>query len=102
MASARLAYAVWEQVVGIAMVVGLFVLFRERISRQTPFARALADSTYAVYIIHAPVVILLTLALRGVRLYPLLKFALALLVIVPACFALANVVRKLPGAKRIL
>jgi len=97
-----LAYAVWEQVVGIAMVVGLLVLFRERINRQTPFARALADSTYAVYVIHAPVVILLTLALRGVRLYPLLKFALALLVIVPACFALANVIRKLPAVRRIL
>jgi glucan biosynthesis protein C len=97
-----LAYAVWEQVVGVLMVVGLPVLFRERISRQTPFARALADSTYAVYVIHAPVVILLTLALRGVRLYPLLKFALALLVIVPACFALANVIRKLPGARQIL
>ena len=97
-----LACAMWEQVVGVAMVVGLLVLFRERISRQTPFARALADSTYAVYIIHAPVVILLTLALRGVRLYPLLKFALALLVIVPVCFALANVIRKLPGARRIL
>jgi len=97
-----LAYAVWDQVVGVPMVVGLLVLFRERISRQTPFMRSLADSTYAVYIIHAPVVVLLILALRGVRLYPLLKFALALLVIVPVCFALANVIRKLPAARRIL
>ncbi len=98
----NLAYAVWDQVVGVLMIVGLLVLFRERINRETRFTRALADSAYAVYIIHAPVVILLTLALRGVRLYPLLKFALALPAIVPACFALATAIRKLPGARRIL
>ncbi len=97
-----LAYAMWDQAVGVPMAVGLLVLFRERAGRGTPFIRSLADSTYTVYIIHAPVVVLLTLALRGLRLYPLLKFALALLVIVPACFALASIIRRLPEAKRIL
>ena len=97
-----LAYAMWDQVVGVPMVVGLLVLFRERINGGSPFMRSLADSTYTVYIIHAPVVVLLTLALCGLRLYPLLKFALALLVIVPVCFGLASVIRKLPVARRIL
>ena len=62
----------------------------------------MSDSSYTVYIIHTPVIILVALALRHVTLYPLLKFAMVTLVAVPTCFLLANVIRKLPLAKKIL
>jgi len=35
-------------------------------------------------------------------LYPLVKFALVSLVLVPLCFLLATGIRRLPGARRIL
>jgi glucan biosynthesis protein C len=96
------AYAMWEQFFGIAMIVGLLVLFRERFNRQGRLAKAMSASSYTAYIIHAPVIIFLALAMRKIDLYPLVKFALAVLVAVPLCFALANVIRKLPLARRIL
>ncbi len=34
--------------------------------------------------------------------YPLLKFALVSLILVPLCFLLAAGIRRLPGARRIL
>jgi hypothetical protein len=95
-------YALWEQVVGLAMIVGLLVVFRERFSRQRNLARAMAAAVYTAYIIHAPVVVLVTLGLRGVRLHALLKCVLALALTVPTCFMLAHLIRQLPLARRIL
>ena len=80
----------------------LLVLFHRRFNHQGKRAEAISASTYAAYIIHAPVLILLAIAMRTITLYPLLKFALAVLIAVPLCFALGNVVRKLPLARKIL
>jgi hypothetical protein len=48
------------------------------------------------------VIVLLALALRGVHLEALLKFALAALIGVPLCFALAFLARKIPFVSRFL
>jgi surface polysaccharide O-acyltransferase-like enzyme len=96
------AYAMWEQMVGVLMIVGLLILFRERVNCQGPLAREASAGSYTVYIIHTPVVILVTLAVRDVCIYPLLKFALVAIVTVPMTFALGAVVRRLPLARRIL
>ncbi len=95
-------YALWEQLTGVALIIALPALFRKRLNRQGKLTRAMAGSAYTAYIIHAPVVVLLAIAIRNISLYPLLKFAFAVLTAVPLCFALANVVRKLPLARRIL
>jgi hypothetical protein len=47
-------------------------------------------------------VVFVTIAIRNISLHPLLKFALAVLIAVPLCFALANFIRQLPLAKKIL
>jgi fucose 4-O-acetylase-like acetyltransferase len=96
------AYALWEQCVGIAMIIGLFVLFRRKFDRQGKLAKELSASSYTVYIIHTPILVSFTLAIRNITLHPLLKFALVAIVAVPLCFALGSFVRKLPLARRIL
>lgn len=95
-------YAMWEQLLGVAMIVGLTVFFREHLNRQGHLAREAAAASYTTYILHAAVVILFTLAVRDIALYPLLKFALVALIVVPLCFALGAGVRRLPLARRIL
>jgi peptidoglycan/LPS O-acetylase OafA/YrhL len=96
------AYSIWEQIVCLAIVITLLVVFRKRFNRQGPIARAASSSSYTTYIIHAPVIILFALAVRNLTLYPLLKFALVVLITVPLCFVLGNIIRKLPLARRIL
>jgi len=97
-----LAYATWEQLLAVAMTVGLIVLFRERFNRQGRISQMASASSYTVYIIHAPIIVLFALAFKGVHLYPLLKFALAALVTIPITFALAHLLREMPLARRIL
>lgn len=95
-------YAVWEQCTGVAMIIALLFLFGKCFNSQRRAGQAMSASAYTVYVIHAPVAVLVTLALRNLSLHPLLKFALAVLIVIPLCFALGNVVRQLPLARRIL
>jgi glucan biosynthesis protein C len=96
------ALAVWEQFTGVAMIIALLFVSRKYFNRQGNISKAMSASAYTAYIIHAPVIILVAIAIRNIRLYPLLKFALVVLIAVPLCFALANVIRQLPAARRIL
>jgi glucan biosynthesis protein C len=97
-----LATAVWEQFVCLGMVIGLLVWFRRNLNRQGRLARAMSASSYAVYFIHAPVLVLLALALRGISLHPLLKWALIAPVGVSLCFLIAHLIRRLPLVRSIL
>lgn len=97
-----LTYAMWEQLTGIAMMIGLIVFFRERLNHQGRLAREASAGSYAAYIIHTPVIILFALAVRSIAIYPLLKFVVVSLILVPLCFAIGAAIRRLPGARRIL
>lgn len=97
-----LAMALWEQPLGVLLTVGLLVLFRERLNRHNGLSQAASANSYATYVIHAPVLVVFTLMVRDIHLYPLLKFAVVTLIAVPLCFALAGLVRQLPGARRVL
>ena len=94
--------SVWEQFLCMGMVVGLLVLFRERLNHQGKVAKDMAASSYTVFLIHAPVIVFLALALRGVTLHPLLKFVLVAPLALSLCFILAHYIRKLPLARDIL
>ena len=97
-----LYYSVWEQFVCVGMILGLSTLFRSKINHQGTLAKAMSASAYTVFIIHAPVLIFLALALKNITLYPLLKFIIVAPVAVSLCFVIGNVVRKLPYARKIL
>jgi hypothetical protein len=97
-----LAYALLEQFLCLGMIIALLVAFRRRYNRQGGLAKEMSASAYTVYIIHTPVLVLITVAMRDLAMYPLLKFALAPLLALPSCFLLAAGVRRLPGARSIL
>ena len=78
------------------------VLFGEKLNHQGRLAKDKAASAYTVFIIHAPVIVFLALALRGVILHPLLKYVLVAPVALALCFILAHYIRKLPLARDIL
>jgi fucose 4-O-acetylase-like acetyltransferase len=89
-----IAYPIWESLLCCGMCIGLTVLFRERFNVQGRLGKALAQSQYAAYILHLPVVMLFQAPLVGLAWPPLLKFALVTLLSVPATFLLSNWVRK--------
>lgn len=95
-------YALWEQFVGVAMILGILTLFRKRLNRENRLTRSLAPCAYAAYIVHPLVLVPLALAVRNVQAPSLAKFLLLGVLGVPACFALAAGMRRLPLVRRVL
>jgi glucan biosynthesis protein C len=97
------AYSIWEAFVSTGLIVGLFVIFRKRYDSQTRFTKNLSDDAYTVFIIHAPVIVFFSYAIRGLQIFPLLKFALVSAVGVSLCFLLSHfIVRRIPYSDRVL
>jgi glucans biosynthesis protein C len=96
-------YAFWEPFVCVGMSIGLFALFRKRFNKQGRVLKIMAQNAYTVYIIHAAVLFYLSLALIGNYWHPLIKFAGVSFLTVSICFLMSNyIIRRIPGAKRIL
>ncbi len=96
------AYAIWEQFMAVAMIVSLLVLFRSRFNHQGRLARTLSDATFAVYVLHPPVIVLLAMALSVFQLDGGIKFVLVAPLALALCFAIGSAVKRLPVARDIL
>jgi glucan biosynthesis protein C len=96
------AFAFWEQLFCIAVSVGLTVWCREKLNVQNRFTKALTESSYAAYILQAPVLVYLAIALQSVQMPLLLKFVVVSPIGVALCFLVGFVVRKLPKADSVL
>jgi glucan biosynthesis protein C len=95
-------YTLWDSIFAVGMCLGLIPLFRRFFNGQGRFDRFLSQHSYAVYVIHIPIVVLLAVALKGIELAALLKFGMMAVIVVPTCFAVAYIVRKIPGVSRVL
>jgi glucans biosynthesis protein C len=95
-------YSVWEQYLCLAIVVALLVWFRDRFNRQGKLAAAMGADTYAVYFIHPAVIIPLAYALSGIVLVGVIKWVLVAPLALALCFAVAHLLRKLPGLRSVL
>ena len=91
-------YALWDSIFAVGMVLGLITLFRRFFNGQGRFGRFLSQHSYTVYVI----VVFLAFALRGSGLANLPKFGIASVIMVPTCFAVAYLIRKIPIVSRIL
>jgi glucan biosynthesis protein C len=95
-------FACWEQMAGVMIITAMLWVFSLKLNAQGPVARAMAGDSYTVYIIHPVVLILLALAFVGVALPPLAKFAIVLPLAICLSFALAHLIRAVPGVSRVL
>ena len=96
-------YVLWDSVLAVGMCLGTLTLFRRFCDGWGRLGRFLSKHSYTVYIIHIPIVVFLTaFVLKGIELVPLLKFGIVSVIAMPASFAIAYIVRKIPLASRIL
>lgn len=95
-------YALWESFMAVGVGIGLLVLFRQRLHHQGRLAKNLAATVYIVYLIHAPVMVGFAYAFHVVALYPLLKWAIAVLITIPLCFLIGFLIRKIPYVNQVL
>jgi peptidoglycan/LPS O-acetylase OafA/YrhL len=84
------------------MVLAAITFFRRFFNGDSRFGRFLAQQSYAVYLIHIPIIVYFAIALRGIDIEHVIKFGLAALIVVPTCFAVAYIIRRIPGVSRIV
>jgi surface polysaccharide O-acyltransferase-like enzyme len=93
----------WESFFCVGMCLGLIVIFREKFNHQGAVAKWLSDNCFAVYFFHPPVLIAITLALRGVGAPRPMKFLYATaLGVVVTYLASSLILRRVPLLKRVL
>ncbi|MDX1418201.1 MAG: acyltransferase family protein [Candidatus Promineifilaceae bacterium] len=101
-------YALWDSTFAVCITIAGLTFFRRYLNKRSSLGSFLAQQSYAVYVIHSPIIILLTYGFYRLTLSwaidpgPLVKFGIAALVIVPFCFVVAYVIRKIPGVSRVL
>jgi glucans biosynthesis protein C len=96
------ALATWEQFAGLGLALGLMAWFQRRGNSTGRIVTWLSDRAFAVYVLHAPVLVALTPWLRPVAINPFLGAVLLTATGLIASFAVADLARRLPGLRRIL
>ena len=94
--------AVWEQLTGCGLALGMLALFSRRMNRESAALRWLSDRSFAVYVLHPPVLVALTMAYRTLPQNPILLAALLTVSGVAVSFVLADGARRMPGLRAIL
>lgn len=100
--AAALVYAFWEPFVAWGIILGLLVAFQKRFTILDGVSARLARRSFAIYVIHPPILTGVAVAWAGVEAPPLLKFAATGVAACLACHLAAGLVLRAPGVDRIL
>ena len=93
--------AFWEQCTGLGLGLGVMSFFHRRVNSAGKLATWLSERSFAVYALHAPVLVALTLALGPASANAFVRVALLTVTGLAASYVVADIVRRLPGARRI-
>jgi hypothetical protein len=97
-----LFYAFWEPFFAWGVILALLVYFQRRFAALGPIWRDLARRAYLIYIIHPPILVGVSLAMRGLAAPALIKFALAGATTCVLCFFAAGALLTLAPVRRIV
>lgn len=96
------AFALLGAVVSVTMPWWLIGWFRRRADRQGPLLARAARGSYAAYLVHPPVLVLLALALRPLALPPEVSFVGVAALGLAASFAAGYLLTRVPVVDRVL
>jgi glucan biosynthesis protein C len=95
-------WSTYESFLCVALSVGLLTLFRETLTGTNRLTRELSASSYTVYIVHLPIVVTVQYFLADHGLTATGAWLISSGVGASAAIVAAAVIRRLPGASRIL
>ena len=96
------SYALWDSTFAVGMSVATLTFFRRFFNKKSALGTFLAQQSYAVYLIHVPIIVFIGIALAGIDLAALAKFVLVSIIVIPVCYAAAWLIRKIPGVSKVI
>ena len=95
-------WALFDSIFAVGLSLSALAMFRRFFNKKSKFGTFLAKHGYAVYIFHITVLIFIAYAFRGLGLTTMTKAILMSVIVVPACFVVAFLIRRIPGVSRVL
>ena len=95
-------YALWEPFVAWGLIAAWLLVFRQRMNQPSDLWAWLSRRSYAVYIIHPPVLVAIALLLHGWAAPALVKFGVTGLVACTVAWLVADPLVRLPGVRRVV
>ena len=93
--------SLWEQLTGFCLALGLLYLFRKKLNFTNRFLKWAADRSFAVYVLHAPILVALTVyGLMPSQ--PFLGAGMLTIAGLILSFAIADLARRTPLLREIL
>lgn len=97
-----IVYAFWEPFVAWGLIAGWLLFARRRMNAPSAFWGWLNRRAYAVYIIHPPILVGISLLLHGWAAPALVKFAVTGTLACAATWLAADPLVRLPGLRRVI
>jgi glucan biosynthesis protein C len=97
-----LGFAIWEQLAGVGLSLGALALFSGKFNIDAPVGRWLAKRSFAVYVLHAPILVALFMAFRNLPQHRVPAIALLTASGWVLSFLAADLARRTPGLRSIL
>jgi peptidoglycan/LPS O-acetylase OafA/YrhL len=99
---AAIFYALWEPFVAWGLIAAWLLVFRARMNQPSAFWTWLNRRAYAVYIVHPPVLVGISLLLHGWAAAALVKFGVVGLLTCIATWLVSDPLVRLPGVGRVV
>lgn len=96
------AYAFWEAAVAIGFSIGISAFFKRYLNKENAATRFLAANAFGVFVFHAPILVAMSLSLKGWDAAPLAKHAAVAPLAFAASLAFSALVRRIPGFGALL
>lgn len=94
--------ALWEQLLGISIIVALLSIGKYTLNNQGAFLKTLSRSAYAVYIIHPFVLVCISILLKDFSIAPLLKFVITGVAAIAVSFIASIILVRIPFMRDII
>jgi glucan biosynthesis protein C len=95
-------YAIGETAILGLLALGLVIALRDRRPLSNALRQRFAANNYGVYLLHLPIVVALQYAMRGSDLPGLVKWLLVGFIALGLSLAASDLLRRLPGFRRVL
>jgi surface polysaccharide O-acyltransferase-like enzyme len=89
------AFALWESFTAIAFSIGLIVLFKKKVNIDNAFTRLMRNNAFGIYCFHAPILIVVSLVMKNLVLFSIVKFILVLMIASLLCLLFSFLIRKI-------
>jgi len=89
------AFAFWESFIAICFSIGIIAFFKKYVNWDNEITRIIRNNAFGIYCFHSPILIAVSLSIKGLLLNPVFKFLLAAILASIFCFIFSFLMRKI-------